>query len=99
MRSSQSLGNCLVVSRDSKSALSGLSPFQTSKSDSQSSYLWRPLSFTFRACSIIGFGAKNVSAGSNPSSFLVDSISSLPSADPWDLAVPLAFGAGHAIIE
>ena len=42
-------------------------------------------------------GAKNDSLGSIPRIFLVCAISSAPSADPCDFAVPEALGAGQAI--
>ncbi|CAB4724165.1 unannotated protein [freshwater metagenome] len=42
-------------------------------------------------------GAKNDSLGSIPRIFLVCAISSAPSAEPCDFAVPEALGAGQAI--
>ena len=97
IKESQSEGNCCERTRDKVLARSGCAFFHESNFLSHCPRAAAPRSFTRRAWSSKFCGNAKCSTGFKPSSVLVAAISSAPSADPWDLAVPCAWGAGQAI--
>ncbi len=80
-------------------ALSGLLIFHWSNLVFHCARASAPRSFTNRACARTSAGIAKCSSGFNPSAIFVCLISSSPSAEPCDAAVPRALGAGQAITD
>ena len=96
---SQPFGSSLFCRRFSNAASFGLLFCQDAKRDSQSLRDCAPRSLTLRTCAKTSSDNAKCSSGFKPRIFLVSAISSAPNAEPCEPAVPLAFGAGHAITE
>ena len=94
---SQFFGNSRDCNLFSNSLFSGFDFAQVANSLSHCAFIAAPRSKTLRECFKTGSGTSKDLSGSRPSAILVAAISSAPSADPCDSAVPWAFGAGHAI--
>ena len=96
-KESQSVGNSFDKILASNLARSGSLFFHTSIFLFQAVCACAPRIFTSRACANKSSGNAKCSSGLRPSSDLVAATSSAPNAEPCDLAVPRAFGDGHAI--
>ena len=96
---SQPVGSSRFCKRVSICAFSGLAALHASNFLFHAACAAAPRSLTARTCAKTSTGIANFSSGLRPNSFFVAAISSSPSADPCDFAVPRNFGAGHAITE
>ena len=92
-------GKPRVRNLSNNTALSLLDDFQVANFSSHCLRACAPRSFTKRACANTSAGIAKCSSGFKPSATLVALISSSPSAEPCDAAVPCAFGAGQAITD
>ncbi|CAB4850890.1 unannotated protein [freshwater metagenome] len=93
----QLVGKDLLRKRLSNFARSGFAFSHDANCPSHCFLSSAPRVFTSRTWARMSAGIAKLSSGLSPSACLVCSISDAPRAEPCDLEVPCAFGAGHAI--